>query len=242
MCCSKCERVFHLLCIRPTLDHVPAPEDDWYCAYCIASDSNAGEEVQQLARLHIQEIEASKNNRKRPAGEINNLCDNTPSASAHPNKSRRTSATATTSRTTTEADELPNENNDASEFVKSFFQKDKPTQQKLLRALLTDDRIAGVLPAHSAVASHIPNPSSSGLSYNNELISLTDTENYQLLDPTAFHYYPPNIHGGVHRSLHDKNMDQSNFNIHNAVNKSCLHFANQINSFIMGLTLTKEQR
>eukprot|EP00571_Detonula_confervacea_P003727 CAMPEP_0172319338 /NCGR_PEP_ID=MMETSP1058-20130122/37382_1 /TAXON_ID=83371 /ORGANISM="Detonula confervacea, Strain CCMP 353" /LENGTH=516 /DNA_ID=CAMNT_0013034355 /DNA_START=39 /DNA_END=1586 /DNA_ORIENTATION=- len=239
ICCHACNLVFHWGCTRPQL--IIPPVGDWFCAYCHASDGDATKMERQSARSFAEEITTLKNEamskRSAPAATEADIPASKRLRSSPPQEN-----IDLTQETTTENSDSITTDNDASEFVKSFFQKDKPTQQKLLRALLTDDRVSGVLPAQSAVGSHIPNPSSSGLSYNNEFISLTDAENYQPLDPTAFHYYPPNTHGGVHRSLHDENMDRSNFNIHNAANKSCLHFANQINSFIMGLTLTKEQR
>ena len=68
-----------------------------------------------------------------------------------------------------------------------------------------------------------------------------DPNNLRPLDATAFHYYPPNIFGGVHRSRRPENQ-HNKFDIIDAGRQAANHFANQIRNFVMDLKLTAEQR
>ena len=123
-----------------------------------------------------------------------------------------------------------------------FLGKKSEKEEIVLYVLLTDQCVSEVLPAQSAVATNIPNPSTARLSYNRQIINVSDPVNYRPIDPTAFHWYPPGMNNGIHWSLDVNNKDRSNFNLVSASNQSCLHYANQINGFVIGPTITDEQR
>lgn len=67
LCCSTCNLVFHLDCTRPKLGTIP--EDDWSCAYCIASGEipSKTRKQQQAARASVEEIESTKQEARKKA-------------------------------------------------------------------------------------------------------------------------------------------------------------------------------
>ena len=146
VCCHTCNLVFHWGCTRPQL--IIPPVGDWFCAYCHASDGNATEMERQSAGSFTEEITCLKNEAMSKRSGPTTTEANVP-ASKRLRSSPPQENIDLTQETTTENSDSIATNNDASEFVKSFFQKDKPTQQKVLRALLTDGRVSGVLPAQS---------------------------------------------------------------------------------------------
>lgn len=67
LCCSTCNLVFHLECTRPKLATIP--ENDWSCAYCIASGEipSKTRKQQQAARASVEEIELTKQEARKKA-------------------------------------------------------------------------------------------------------------------------------------------------------------------------------
>ena len=93
------------------------------------------------------------------------------------------------------------------------------------------------------VAAHAPDPPTAHRNLDDQ--RSTDHTNpslYHPFDNTAFHYYPPNINNGIHRSVDPRNIGNETFNLIASSRKSCLHFANKIKDFVTGLVLTGEQR
>jgi len=159
--CETCPRVFHLGCTRPRLKDIP--DGIWRCPYCKSLDNNISEEEQQLAHASKDEIEALSGG----------TTGNTSSKRPLPGQS------ADTSSTEKESEKRPTLSNSTTQFVESFFGKEKTTQKILLNALLTDQRVSEVLPAQSAVATNIPNPSMARLSYNRQMINVSDSAKQQ---------------------------------------------------------------
>lgn len=65
LCCSTCNLVFHMGCVRPKLAEEVA--DDWSCAYCISESKQATQKEKQVARRAVQDIEAVKEEVRRKA-------------------------------------------------------------------------------------------------------------------------------------------------------------------------------
>ncbi len=76
------------------------------------------------------------------------------------------------------------------------------------------------------------------LSYNNQVIDISNPKHYQPLKNTEFHWYPPDMFGGRHQSHDENNNIRSNFNLTRAANKSCLVYARKIRDCVIGLELT----
>jgi len=92
------------------------------------------------------------------------------------------------------------------------------------------------------VATHRTDHNNSTIEYNNHSISLSNTDAYEILDHTSFHYYPPvGERGGTHRSLSPQNVINDNFNINDAARQSCLHFSRK-NNFLSNLKLSWQQK
>ena len=247
--------MFHWGCTRPQL--ILSPVGHWFCPYCNASDGSATETEKQSATLFVEDI----NNLKREAKEamLKRSSPTLPDSNVPSTKRLRSSPpqenieTTTENRAATPTNEAsagnaqsPTPNaipNDAKEFVDLFFLKGKAKQEELLKAILTDQRVTEVLPSASSMATNTQNQSNgTSLNYNNQIIDIADPTKYRPLQHNAFHWFPPNINNGIHRSLDQRNVDRSNFNITRAANKSCLVYANKINHFVMNLHLSNEQR
>ena len=127
------------------------------------------------------------------------------------------------------------------QFVESFFSDDKLTQRQYLSALLADPRARDVLPANFGRLENSQN-NPQGMQYNNQSIDISDPSNYRPIDNTAFHWYTPEYLDGRLRNLDEQNNPRPNFDLARAANKSCLLYANKIQDFVMGLTLSDEQR
>ena len=118
---------------------------------------------------------------------------------------------------------------------------DNQKQQKYLAALLSDNRVSPVLPPNSKGPICTPSPTNKYLTYNNQFFEISDPNNFKPLDPEAFHFFTPKFFDGVHRSqrpsqqFHDLNVVES-------ARKACSSFAHHIRDFVMGLSLTDEQR
>lgn len=130
----------------------------------------------------------------------------------------------------------------ADAFLNWFFGLNVTMQQSMLNAIARDRRGKSMLSAALAATNTIPT-----LEYNNRVVDVNRPSNYRDVDSTPFYYYAPTKEmnakkNGTHRSLYEPNKNNPQFNLQSAADQACLHYANRINNFVMGLQLSDEQR
>jgi hypothetical protein len=125
-------------------------------------------------------------------------------------------------------------------FVESFFKHTKHDQKILLRSLLIDPRVVGILPPSHTISTYTDSTNTSHQKYRRAMDQLSKLSHYKPLDNTAFHFYTPDKLNGIHRSQNSNNHTTA-FNIHDAAYQSYLRYAHKIEDFIMGLQLTTDQ-
>ena len=100
LCCSTCTLVFHLECVRPTLEQLP--EEEWSCPHCVISGVNVvvpGKTEKQVIRKNskawkeatvgIKEMEKLKRSKNKKGGGTNKTKDNNNSSSTRQRRARK---------------------------------------------------------------------------------------------------------------------------------------------------------
>ena len=161
------------------------------------------------------------------------------------NSSSSKSAQINTAQTSPQPPQLihhsnTNKNLDISDFVESFFQKDKIMQKQIIATILADQRASDILPPLTSVHTNI-SASSNNPFHNNQMNTNDSSSLYKPLNGNSFHWYSPGYREGQHRSLESTNQ-HAEFNIFSVAKKALNHIASQINNYIMNLDLGVEQR